>query len=78
MNYAKEFRIKPGTTVDLNKIDASNHGTYQSEDSAIEDLEKYCQRLTELQALMHAENKHSLLIVLQAMDAGGSIVWTRD
>ena len=34
-------------------------------------LNDYSQRLSELQALMYAENKHALLIVLQAMDGGG-------
>ena len=71
MSYANEFRIKPGSKVNLPKIDAAYHGSYENEEAAQEELKKYSQRLTELQAMMYAENKHALLIVLQAMDAGG-------
>ncbi len=71
MSYANEFRIKPGSKVNPNKIDANFHGIYENEYAAAEELEKYSQQLTELQAVMYAENKHALLIVLQAMDGGG-------
>jgi len=71
MSYAKEFRIKPGTKINLGKIDAGYQGGYDNEEAVSAELGNYSQRLTELQALMYAENKHSLLIVLQAMDGGG-------
>jgi PPK2 family polyphosphate:nucleotide phosphotransferase len=71
MSYANEFRIKPGTTLNLGKIDASYPGSVEDEATAEAQLKQYSQQLTELQALLYAENKHSLLIVLQAMDAGG-------
>src|SRR4030042_6831949 len=71
MNYENQFRIKTGSKVDLVKIDADYHGEYENEEATIGELEKYTKRLSELQALMYAENKHSLLIVLQAMDGGG-------
>ncbi len=71
MSYTNEFRIKPGSKVNLGKIDAGYHGGYDNEEATIEELNKYSQRLSELQAMMYAENKHALLIVLQAMDGGG-------
>jgi len=71
MNGTDQFRIKTGSKVDLGKIDPNFHGDYENEDAAVTELAKNSQRLTELQALMTAENKHSLLIVLQAMDGGG-------
>jgi PPK2 family polyphosphate:nucleotide phosphotransferase len=71
MNFTNQFRIKTGSQVDLGKIDAEYHGEYETEEATIVELEKYTQRLSELQALMYAENKHALLIVLQAMDGGG-------
>src|SRR4030065_2313865 len=71
MKYAYQFHIKTGSQVDLGKIDADYHGEYDNEESSIPDMNQYSERLTELQALMYAENKHSLLIVLQAMDGGG-------
>jgi PPK2 family polyphosphate:nucleotide phosphotransferase len=70
MNYSNEFRIKPGSKADLSKIEAGFHDGYE-EDEATEQLGKLTLRLSELQAEMYAENKHALLIVLQAMDAGG-------
>ncbi|NJD59674.1 MAG: polyphosphate kinase 2 [Anaerolineales bacterium] len=71
MSHTDEFRIKPGSEVNLAKIDPAYHGEYQNEDAANNELQKYAERLNELQALMYAENKHALLIVLQAMDGGG-------
>jgi PPK2 family polyphosphate:nucleotide phosphotransferase len=71
MSFSNDFRIKPGSKVNLAKIDAANHGSYENEDAVQGDLAKYSQRLSELQAVMYAENKHALLIVLQAMDGGG-------
>lgn len=71
MSYTNEFRIKPGSKVNLAKIDAGYHGAYESQQAAAEELDKFSQQLTELQAVMYAENKHALLIVLQAMDGGG-------
>jgi PPK2 family polyphosphate:nucleotide phosphotransferase len=70
MKYINEFRVKAGSKLDLSKIEAGFHDDYE-EDKATEQMEKYSQRLSELQAEMYAENKHALLIVLQAMDAGG-------
>jgi PPK2 family polyphosphate:nucleotide phosphotransferase len=70
MNSIKQFRIKPGK-VDLKKVDAEFHGNYKNEEATIDEINENAQRLSELQALMYAENKHSLLIVLQAMDGGG-------
>jgi PPK2 family polyphosphate:nucleotide phosphotransferase len=71
MSYTSEFRIKPGNKVNLGKVDSGYHGGYDNEEATLEELNKYSQRLSELQAMMYAENKHALLIVLQAMDAGG-------
>jgi PPK2 family polyphosphate:nucleotide phosphotransferase len=71
MNGIDQFHIKTGSKVDLGKIDPNFHGNFENESAAVVELAKYSQRLTELQALMTAENKHSLLIVLQAMDGGG-------
>jgi PPK2 family polyphosphate:nucleotide phosphotransferase len=71
MSYAKEFRVKTGNKVNLGKIDADYHGSYENEESALAELDRHCQRLAELQALMYSESKNSLLVVLQAMDGGG-------
>ena len=71
MNASEQFRIKTGSKVELKKINPDFHGDYENEAGAAAELDKYSQRLSELQALMTAEGKHALLIVLQAMDGGG-------
>ena len=55
----------------MNKIDPAYTGKLESEAAAKEDTEHYLKNLTRQQALLYAENKHSVLVVLQAMDAGG-------
>jgi len=71
MSYSNEFRVKSGTKLNLAKIDPNYHGGFENEESVVDELTKYSQRLEELQAVMYAENKHALLVVLQAMDGGG-------
>lgn len=71
MSYANEFRIKTGSKVNLAKIDPGYDGGYANEEATKAESIKYSQRLSELQAMLYAENKHALLVVLQAMDAGG-------
>ena len=71
MSYANEFRIKPGSKVNLVKIDPSYHADYANQEDTLAELNQYSQRLSDLQDVMYAENKHALLIVLQAMDGGG-------
>ena len=71
MSYRKRFTVEPGSKVKLSDIDPDYKGDHEDKTSAQGELQKYTQRLGELQYLMYAENKRSLLIVLQAMDAGG-------
>lgn len=71
MDYRSKFIVKPGTQVKLSKLDPGYSGKHLSEKSARADTEKYLAKLSKLQYLMYSESKHSLLVVLQAMDAGG-------
>ena len=71
MDYRKAFRVKPGQKLKLSKIDPTYKGKQESEAAAKEDTERYTKKLANQQALLYAENKHSILVVLQAMDAGG-------
>jgi PPK2 family polyphosphate:nucleotide phosphotransferase len=71
LDYRKQFRVKPGEKVGLNKLDPSDTGKLASEDAAKEDAKHYLDELSRQQALLYAEHKHSVLVVLQAMDAGG-------
>ena len=70
-NYLKQLIVKPGSKIRLKHFDPGYHGTHESHKSALPEIEENRQKTQELQYLMYAENKHSLLIVLQGLDAGG-------
>ena len=65
--------LDPGGCVDLGAIDPSSTAELgrDAKDRAHKKLRKDQERLEELQVRLFAENKRSLLIVLQAMDTGG-------
>jgi PPK2 family polyphosphate:nucleotide phosphotransferase len=71
MDYRKKFIVKPGSKVKLNEIDPSYTGKHISEGKAQADIESYRTKLCEQQDLMYSEKQHSLLIVLQGLDAAG-------
>jgi PPK2 family polyphosphate:nucleotide phosphotransferase len=71
VDYANKFRVELNSKVKLDEIDAGYKGEHEHKDSAQPELEKHAQRLHDLQYLMYAENKRSLLIILQGMDAAG-------
>src|SRR5881397_1921084 len=70
-NYRKKLAVKPGSKVGLTDFDPSYHGKHESRKSALPEIEENRQKMDELQYRMYAENKHSLLIVLQGLDAAG-------
>ncbi len=63
--------VPPGTPVDLTGYDPDYTGDYRDKGAAEAALKRNVKRLQELQEVLWAEGKHALLIVLQAMDAGG-------
>jgi len=71
MDFRDKFRIKPGTKVDLDAFDPEFRDERFDKESAAAELEGLRHRLQELQFLLYAEGRHSLLICLQALDAGG-------
>lgn len=71
MSYSDMFRVEPGTRVDLAKVDAGFKDKHASHKEARVEIAAYSQRLRELQYLMYAEGRRSLLIVLQGRDAAG-------
>jgi PPK2 family polyphosphate:nucleotide phosphotransferase len=66
-----EHLVRPGDKIDLGEIDPGYTGDYRSKEQAGNRLERGRAELVRLQELLYAEAKHSLLIVLQAMDTGG-------
>jgi PPK2 family polyphosphate:nucleotide phosphotransferase len=71
MDYRKEFRVEPDSKVKLSKFNPAYKGKHESPDEAKNEIEAYQQKLFDQQALLYAEHKHSILVVLQALDAGG-------
>lgn len=71
MDYRKRFHVKPGGKFKLSDQDPGFSDKLESEEEAKAQLDHYQQRLRELQDLIWVNQKHSLLIVLQALDTGG-------
>jgi PPK2 family polyphosphate:nucleotide phosphotransferase len=71
VSYRSRFLVHPGRKLHLAEIDPSQTGKHASEDDARAAIERDLERLERLQYLMYAEGRRSLLIVLQALDAGG-------
>ncbi|NNE93207.1 MAG: polyphosphate kinase 2 family protein [Verrucomicrobiales bacterium] len=73
------FRIQPGTTVDLNEVPTRHETLFPMEKSEgkelFDDLED---EIDDLQTRLYAEDKHKLLVVMQAMDTGGKDGTIRD
>ena len=66
------YRVKPKQIIDLSEWDPDDKsGWDEGKKEAKEELLKINKELGSLQELLYAENKHKILIVLQAMDTGG-------
>ena len=70
-NYRKKLIVKPDSRIRLKHFDPGYHGEHESHKSALLEIQKNLQKMDQLQYRMYAENKHSLLIVLQGLDAAG-------
>ncbi|NNE68493.1 MAG: polyphosphate kinase 2 family protein [Pyrinomonadaceae bacterium] len=65
------FRIPEKRVLDLNEHPTDFTGDYTGKKQAKKHLKSNIKRLRKLQAVMYADNKHSLLVIFQAMDAAG-------
>lgn len=68
--FMKDFRVAPGDHIHLRDFNPSYKGGYQKHE-AENKVEELCAKMNDLQQRLFAERKRSLLIVLQALDAGG-------
>jgi PPK2 family polyphosphate:nucleotide phosphotransferase len=71
VSYRRRFVVAPRSKVQLDAIDPSDTGKNASADAAQAAVDEDCARLERLQLRLYAEGRRSLLIVLQAPDAGG-------
>jgi PPK2 family polyphosphate:nucleotide phosphotransferase len=68
MKFAKQFIVAPGKNAALSKRDpADTLGINKAE----ADTEPHIQELRQLQDVLYADKRYALLVVLQALDAGG-------
>lgn len=68
----QRYRIEPGTAVHLAGRDPADHTAFDGDKKAGRSAAKSLnRRLEALQELLYAEDRHRLLVVLQAMDTGG-------
>jgi PPK2 family polyphosphate:nucleotide phosphotransferase len=66
------YRVSPGTMVRLGDWDPNDKSEFpDGKDAGRERLKELNEELEVLQELLYAEQKHKVLIVLQAMDTGG-------
>jgi PPK2 family polyphosphate:nucleotide phosphotransferase len=70
VNFTRKLMVEPGAKVRLEKFDPGFRG--KEDDAAAEkELAAVKLELGELQRKMYGDNRHSLLIVLQGLDAAG-------
>ncbi|HRA21601.1 MAG TPA: polyphosphate kinase 2 family protein [Anaerolineae bacterium] len=66
------YRVRPGQRFRLADCDPEDNSTFDGEREAAEaEFAALNDRLEALQELLHAEGRHRVLVVLQAMDTGG-------
>jgi PPK2 family polyphosphate:nucleotide phosphotransferase len=65
------FKVKPGSKPDLSKISTSFTGSFKSKEEAQKKLKQNIKVMTELQQKLYADDRYSMLIIFQAMDAAG-------
>jgi PPK2 family polyphosphate:nucleotide phosphotransferase len=71
MDFRKKLLVTPGKTFRLKDTDPGFHGGIKSEQDAQPHLDRYKQKLTDMQRLFYGDRNHALLIVLQGIDGAG-------
>ncbi|MHB1688271.1 MAG: polyphosphate kinase 2 family protein [Ignavibacteriaceae bacterium] len=66
-----DFKVQPNSKIDLSKIGTINSSEIKSKAEAKKLLEKNIDKMVDLQGRLYAEDKYSLLLIFQAMDAAG-------
>ena len=65
------FRVRPGEMVRLRRRATDDTRPFKHKRKAVDKLKRGLERLVKLQELFYAENRWSLLLVFQGMDAAG-------
>jgi PPK2 family polyphosphate:nucleotide phosphotransferase len=67
----KSYRIADGKHFRLKDVDPADTAHWHSSDEAKEQIQKDIARMEELQDMLYAQDRWSLLLIFQAMDAAG-------
>lgn len=67
----EKFKVSENSKLNLKSHQTDFTGDYQDKKVAESDLSQNVKKLSELQDTLYAENKQSLLVIFQAMDAAG-------
>ena len=71
MNYREQFGVVPGRHIQLQDFDPKNADHDGGKKDAHDTLKKLKERMDEMQFQLYSEQKRSILVCLQALDAGG-------
>lgn len=69
--HTDKFLVQPNTKINLKNYDPTYNKGFDDEDDIRKHLKKDIKRLRKAQDKLYAHNKYSVLLVFQAMDAGG-------
>ncbi|MEM7363038.1 MAG: PPK2 family polyphosphate kinase [Pseudomonadota bacterium] len=72
-----EHRLKPGKSVVLSKLSTRGKDFHDDRDQAEQEFHTVCQSMSDWQERLYAEGRQKLLVIFQAMDAGGKDGTTR-
>ena len=69
----ERYWVKPGCRLDLSKIDSNEKSLFTGADKSEfeEQFRELQDQLRDMQKMLYAQNKHRILVVMQAMDTGG-------
>jgi len=68
---SEAFLVRPGEKVKLQKWQTRIKPCYKSKEQYQEILGEQTEKMSELQNLLYAHNRYSVLLIFQAMDAAG-------
>jgi len=69
----EKYLVEPGSKIDLGKIDSGERELFKDggKEESADAFDKLQDELQQLQKVLYAQNKHRILVVIQAMDTGG-------
>ena len=70
-HYSKDFRVTQGGKFRLKDFDCDDHGGIKSEEEIAKLMSESLKHMSDMQAKLYAQERWSLLLIFQAMDAAG-------